>query len=132
VVLLLFVSFGAAAHLGSRALNIHYDDPMKVYDAGSFIDWLSLRWVAVIQMYFPVTVVVIVLWGAGNIPTSFQKLGTAFLAGYTADSFLRAAVSKVQAQAGGQPAASRPAASAPQPPPPPPAGGAPPAPAVIS
>lgn len=99
LVLLLFVTLGAVAHLGSRVLNINYDSPMKVYDAGNGLDWLSLRWVAVIQMYVPITVVVASLWGAGNIPTSFQKLGAAILAGYSADSLIRAATSKLQSQA---------------------------------
>jgi len=35
------------------------------------------------------------LISAGNIPTSFQKLGTAVLAGYGADSATRAALSKL-------------------------------------
>lgn len=47
-------------------------------------------------MYLPVGVVVALLWGAGNAPTSFQKLGTAFLAGYSADSFVSAALSKAK------------------------------------
>lgn len=111
VVLLLFVTIGAVAHLGSRILNINYDSPMKVYDAGSIVDWLSLRWVAVIQMYIPIVVVVASLWGAGNIPTSFQKLGAAILAGYSADSLIRAAASKLQSQAGGK--SSSPAATSP-------------------
>lgn len=105
-VLLLFVAIGAGAHLGSRVLNINYDNPIRIYDAGNIIDWLSLRWVGVLQMYIPVTVVVASLWGAGNVPTSFQKLGTAILAGYSADSFVRAALSKLQGQAGGKQAAS--------------------------
>ena len=98
LVLVLFVALGALAHVGAQALNIKYDDPMKVYDAGNIIDWLSLRWIAVIRMYVPVAVVAASLWGAGNIPTSFQKLGTAILAGYSADSFVRAAVSKLGTQ----------------------------------
>ncbi|HEY5045210.1 MAG TPA: hypothetical protein VII53_05080 [Solirubrobacteraceae bacterium] len=100
LVLLLFVSLGAIAHIGARgALDVNFDDPMKVYDAGNIIEWLSLRWVAVLRMYVPVAVVVACLWGAGNIPTSFQDLGTAFLAGYGADSFLRSALSKLQTSA---------------------------------
>ncbi len=96
LVLLLFVSLGALAHIGARSLDVNFDDPMKVYDAGNIIDWLSLRWLAVMRMYVPVAVVVASLWGAGNVPTSFQKLGTAILAGYGADSFLRSALSKLQ------------------------------------
>ena len=103
VILLLFVTIGAVAHLGSRALNINYDSPMKVYDAGNIIDWLSLRWVSVIQMYIPIVFVVASLWGAGNIPTSFQKLGTAILAGYSADSLIRAAASKLQSKDSSKP-----------------------------
>jgi hypothetical protein len=38
----------------------------------------------------------------GNIPTSFQKLGTAILAGYGADSFLRSVLSRYQASAASQ------------------------------
>jgi hypothetical protein len=100
LVLILFVAIGSAVHLGSRTLNINYDNPMRIYDAGNILSWLSLRWVAVIYMYIPITFVVIGLWGAGNIPSSFQKLGTAILAGYSADSLLRAAVSKLQAPSG--------------------------------
>jgi hypothetical protein len=99
LVLLLFVAIGALAHVGTRALNINYDDPMKVYDAGNILDWLSLRWLAIIRLYIPVAVVVAILWGAGNIPNSFHALGTAILAGYTADSFVRSALSRLQGQA---------------------------------
>jgi hypothetical protein len=106
IVLLLFVTLGAVTHLGSRVLNVNYDNPMKVYDAGNIINWLSLRWVAVIQMYIPIVVVASALWGAGNIPTSFQKLGAAILAGYSADSLVRAAASKLQSQAAGRQAAA--------------------------
>lgn len=102
LVLLLFVALGALAHIGARALDVNFDDPMKVYDAGNIIDWLSLRWLAVMRLYVPVTVVVASLWGAGNIPTSFQKLGTALLAGYSADSATRAALSKLQSSASGK------------------------------
>jgi hypothetical protein len=87
LVLLLFVSLGALAHVGARVLDVNFDDPMKVYDAGNIIDWLSLRWLAVMRMYAPIAVVVASLWDTGNIPTSFQNLGTAILAGYSADSF---------------------------------------------
>jgi hypothetical protein len=99
LVLLLFVALGALAHIGARALDVNFDDPMKVYDAGNIVDWLSLRWLAVMRLYVPVTVVVGSLWGAGNIPTSFQKLGTAILAGCSADSATRAALSKLQTSA---------------------------------
>lgn len=99
LVLLLFVAIGALAHVGARALNINYDDPMKVYDAGNILDWLSLRWLAIMRLYIPVAVVVAILWGAGNIPASFQALATAILAGYTADSFMGSALSRLQGQA---------------------------------
>jgi hypothetical protein len=90
LVLLLFVSIGAWAHIGAKFVNVNYDNPMSVYSARSKLDWVSLYWVAVLQMYIPVGVVVASLWGAGNVPTSFQKLGTALLAGYSADSFVSA------------------------------------------
>jgi hypothetical protein len=99
LVLLLFVALGALAHVGANSLDINYNDPMKVYDAGNLIDWLSLRWLAIIRLYVPVAVVLASLWGAGNIPTSFRALGTAVLAGYTADSFVRSALSRLQADA---------------------------------
>jgi hypothetical protein len=99
LVLVLFVSIGAAAHIGSRALDVNFDNPMKVYDAGNLIVWLSLRWVSVLRMFIPVTFVVAALWGAGNIPTSFAKLGTALLAGYTSDSAIRSALSNLQSRA---------------------------------
>jgi hypothetical protein len=56
------------------------------------------------------------LWGAGNIPTSFQKLGAAILAGYSADSLVRAAASKLHSQAAGHQAAAKttPLASGPE------------------
>jgi hypothetical protein len=97
LVLLLFVALGALAHIATSALSVNYDDPMKVYDAGGLLDWLSLRWIAVMRMYVPVMFVVASLWGAGNVPTSFQDLGTALLAGYSADSAIRAALSKLNA-----------------------------------
>lgn len=95
LVLVLFVWIGALAHVGAQALNVNYSDPMKVYDAGSLLDWLSLRWLAVVRMHLPVAVVVAALWGAGNVPTSFQTLGTAILAGYGADSFVSALLSRL-------------------------------------
>lgn len=99
LVLLICVVIGAFVHIGSRILNVNYDNPIKVYDAGGIVDWLSLRWLGVLQMYVPVGFVVISLWGAHNYPTAFQEIGTAILAGYTADSLLGAAVSKLQSQA---------------------------------
>jgi hypothetical protein len=109
LVLVLFVSIGAAAHIGSRALDIKFDNPMKVYDAGNLIVWLSLRWVSVLRMFIPVAFVVAALWGAGNIPTSFAKLGTALLAGYTADSAIRSALSNLQSRAAGKQPSTPPA-----------------------
>ncbi len=99
LVLLLFVVLGAALHVGSRWVNVNYDNPIKVYDAGGILNWLSLRWLGVLQYYVPVVFVVASLWGAKNIPTAFAQLGTALLAGYTADSAFGAAVSKLQSQA---------------------------------
>jgi hypothetical protein len=96
LVLVLFVSIGAWAHIGAKLVNVNYDNPMSVYSAKSKIDWAALYWLAVLQMYIPVGVVVASLWGAGNVPTSFQKLGTALLAGYGADSFVSAALSKAK------------------------------------
>jgi hypothetical protein len=109
LVLVLFVSIGAVAHIGSQALNVNFDNPMKVYDAGNLIDWLSLRWVSVMRMFVPVAFVVATLWGAGNIPTSFAKLGTALLAGYTADSAIRSALSGLQSRAVGKQPSTPPA-----------------------
>jgi hypothetical protein len=102
LVLVLCVSLGAAIHLGARALNVNYDDPMKVEDAGGGLDWLSLRCLTVLHMYLPVLVVTIGLWGAGNVPKSFQQLGTALLAGYSADSAVGAALSRFQKRASGK------------------------------
>jgi hypothetical protein len=99
LVLVLFVLMGAWAHIGAKAINVNYDNPISVYDAGTKFDWLALRWLGVLQMYIPVGVVTAALWGAGNFPSSFQKLGTAILAGYSADSFVSAAVSKAPASA---------------------------------
>ena len=99
LVLFTFVVIGAILHLGAQAVNINYDNPIKVYDAGGIVDWLSLRWLGVLQGYVPVTFVVAGLWGANSIPASFQALGTAILAGYSADSAFRAAFSSLQGQA---------------------------------
>lgn len=99
LVLLLFVTFGAFLHLGSRVLNINYDDPIKVYDAGNLLHWLSLWWLDVLRMYIPIAVVVGSLWGAGNVPHSFKELGTAILAGYSADSLFRAFAERIKSQA---------------------------------
>ncbi len=101
LVLFAFVAMGALVHVGARALNVNYDDPMKVYDAGGLLDWLSLRWIAMLKMYMPVTFVAASLWGAGSVPTSFQQLGTAILAGYSADSAVRTTLSTLQARAAG-------------------------------
>jgi hypothetical protein len=92
---------------------------MKIVDAGNIVNWLSLRWLAIVYLYIPIGFVVIGLWGAHNIPSTFQKLGTAILAGYSADSLLWAALSKLQTQSDGknptQPA-SGPLAASPPPP----------------
>lgn len=98
VILFVFVALGALLHVGANAVNVNYDSPMTVYDAGGMVDWLSLRWIAVLRLYIPVIFVVAGLWGAKNIPGSFHALGTAILAGYGADSVFRTAVSSVQAQ----------------------------------
>lgn len=99
LVLFVFVALGAGVHLGSRLININYDNPIKIYEAGTIFDWLALRWIGMLQMYLPVAFVFASLWGAGDVPKTFQNLGTAILAGYTADSLLGAAVSKLQSQA---------------------------------
>lgn len=69
LVLVLFTSLGALAHVGSKALNIKYDDPMKVYDAGNLLDWLSLRWVAIVRLYVPVTL----WWPAFGVPGTSRR-----------------------------------------------------------
>lgn len=100
VVLFLFVSAGGGLHLASRSLsNIRFSDPLKVYTAAEGWDWLRLRWLAILRIYLPIAVVVGVLWGAGNIPASFDEIGTAVLAGFTADSIFRTSLSAMQAQA---------------------------------
>lgn len=76
-----------------------------MYDAGGIINWLSLRWLGVLQYYLPVVFVVASLWGAGNVPDKFAQPGAALLAGYSADSAFGAAVSKLQSQAANRPAA---------------------------
>ncbi len=96
LILVLFVLIGAWAHIGAKFVNVNYDNPISIYDASGKLDWLALRWGGVLQMYIPVGVVAASLWGAGNVPTSFQKLGTALLAGYSADSFVSAALSKAK------------------------------------
>jgi hypothetical protein len=98
VVLWLFVCLGAGLHLASRSLSaINYDDPVKVIVASGWMDWLSLRWIGVLQLYVPIAFVLATLWGAGNIPGSFHDLSTAILAGYSADSLFRAALSRAKA-----------------------------------
>lgn len=100
IILFLSVAAGAALHVASRSLsNIRFDDPLKVYAAGEGWDWLRLRWIAILRIYIPIAVVVGLLWGAGTIPGSFQDLGTAVLAGFTADSIFRTSLSAMQAQA---------------------------------
>lgn len=99
VVLFVFVAAGGGLHLASRSLsNIRFDDPLKVYTAAEGWDWLRLRWIAILRIYIPIAVVVGLLWGAGNIPTSFDEIGTAVLAGFTADSIFRTSLSAMQAQ----------------------------------
>lgn len=106
LVLLVFVVLGASLHVGSRWINVNYDNPIKVYDAGGIINWLSLRWLGVLQYYLPVVFVVASPWGAGNVPDKFAQLGAALLAGYSADSAFGAAVSKLQSQAPNKPVAA--------------------------
>lgn len=105
VILFVFVTLGALLHVGASLINVNYDNPLRVYDANGLADWLSLRWIAVLRLYIPVTFVVAGLWGAGNVPGSFSALVTAILAGYSADSLFRAAVSNVQAQSSARQAA---------------------------
>jgi hypothetical protein len=108
IVLFLFVAAGGGLHLASRSLsNIRFDDPLKVYTAAEGWDWLRLRWIAILRIYIPIAIVVGSLWGAGNVPTSFSEIGTAVLAGFTADSIFRTSLSAMQAQA----AAAEPRAS---------------------
>ena len=40
LVLLVFVTLGAVTHLGSRLININYDNPIKIYDAGGIQDFV--------------------------------------------------------------------------------------------
>lgn len=102
VILVLFIALGAMAHVASRSLSaISYDDPLQVYVAGQALDWLSLRWLAILRDYIPILVVAATLWGAGTIPTKFQDLATALLSGYSADSLFKAGLSKLQAQSTG-------------------------------
>jgi hypothetical protein len=107
VVLYLFVLGGAVLHIASMSLgNIRFGDPLQVYVASSGATWLALRWVAILRLYIPIAVVAGSLWGAGNIPESFEQLGTAILAGYSADSLFRASLSRLQAQGSAQTDAS--------------------------
>jgi hypothetical protein len=100
VVLYLCVVGGALAHIASRSLaSIRFDDSMQIFAAAPGVDWLRLRWLAILRMLLPVVIVAGGLWGAGTVPTQFQDLGVAFLSGYCADSIFRAGLSKVQAQA---------------------------------
>jgi hypothetical protein len=104
----LCVSVGALAHVAARGLNINYDNPINVYNAGGIWDWLSLRWLGILYMFIPVAVAVAVLWGTKTIPGSFKDLGAAILAGYSADSVLRGFMTNLQQQSG---ASQTPAAS---------------------
>lgn len=92
------VALGALAHIAARGLNINYDNPITVYNAGGVWNWLALRWLGVLYMFIPVGVVVALLWGSKTIPGSFKDLGAAVLAGYSADSLVRAGVAKLQQQ----------------------------------
>jgi hypothetical protein len=94
------VTLGALAHIAARGLNISYDNPISVYNAGGIWDWLSLRWLGVLYMFIPVAVVVALLWGSKTYPGSFKDLGAAILAGYSADSLVRTGITKLQQQSG--------------------------------
>jgi hypothetical protein len=96
VVLYLFVVAGAAAHVASLSLaQIRFDDPLRIYAASTGLDWLRLRWLAILRLMIPVVIVAGSLWGAGNIPNNFQDLGVALLAGYSADSIFRSSVARL-------------------------------------
>ncbi len=95
LVLVLFVWLGALAHVGAKAIDVNYADPMPVYDAGYIWDWLSLRWIAIVKMHVPVAVVAASLWAASNYPSSIKNVAAAIVAGYSADSFLRSISSRL-------------------------------------
>jgi hypothetical protein len=96
VVLYLCVVGGALVHIASKSLaSIQFDDPLRVYAASAGLDWLRLRWLSIVRLLVPITVVAGSLWGAGNYPTRFQALGVALLAGYSADSLFRNSISRL-------------------------------------
>jgi hypothetical protein len=115
LVLFLSVVLGATLHITSRWLNVDFDNPIKVYDAGNLVEWLSLRWLGILLIYVPVTAVVITMWAANDFPTSIQTVGTAILAGYSADSLFKASLSRLQAQAASTQASSTAATASPPP-----------------
>lgn len=98
LVLYLFVVGGALAHVAAFSLgNIHFEDRLQIYAAVRGLCWLRLRWLAILRLFIPIAVVTGALWGAGNIPVTFQDLGVAILAGFSADSLLRLSLSRLQA-----------------------------------
>jgi hypothetical protein len=112
LVLYLFVIGGAVTHIASMQLSaIRFDDSLQIYAAASGLDWLRLRWLAVLRLLIPVVVVAGSLWGAGNIPADFEDLGVALLAGYSADSLFRAGINKIQMQASSAAGSQSPAAT---------------------
>jgi len=99
VVLYLFVLGGAVLHIGSMSFgNIRFEDRLPIYAMSSGTTWLSLRWLAILRLYIPIAVVAGSLWGAGNVPESFQDLATAVLAGYSADSLFRTSLYRLRDQ----------------------------------
>ena len=78
------------------ASAIRFDDPIRVYAATGIINWLGLRWLGILQLLIPTTVIAGSLWAAGNVPSTFQDLSVAILSGYSADSLFRMSVERVR------------------------------------
>lgn len=102
-VLLLCVIGGALLHVASKALSgISFDDPLSVYEAGEWTDWLALRWLAILRLYIPVLLAAGGLWVTGTRSGSLSDLSIAVLAGYTADSLMLNGLAKVKTAAAKQ------------------------------
>lgn len=94
--LYLFVILGALAHVASKSLStIRFDDPIRVYATAGWVDWLALRWVGLLKLGIPITVVTGSLWAAGNVPNAFQDISVALLSGYSADSLFRTSLQRI-------------------------------------
>ena len=99
VTLYICVILGAALHIGSRHLsNISFENALAIYGTTNWRDWISLHWVAILQLFIPVIFVTGTLWITSGAPTSIEDVSLAILSGYSADSLFKSAMARLGSQ----------------------------------